>query len=319
MLKGTFVLIKGPKTNKSLSEAVAGDLLCYNNGKLYIYPSSKFEGTPIGVVVIPTSHNVYGNGSCGVMSLVNMRCDTPDTGGDGNGNASRFLWYGYQPTGAPIKYYGCACHIGKYSEITNAVQGVIDGYVQLPSNGNSPRQNPYDTDTHYNYETEYCAPSPYNEDDSRNPLYYQTTSPSRDGNALSDFNGKLNTEYHIQAHTAQPDWKTASTILNSRSSYDTAINPADCCCWRFHTVGTKQGDWYFPCVGELGYITPKWTTITTSIKKCNDITMPTGLIGNSGQWLCDIGSGLFQHYNGGSPGGLQVRAFMQAGPDIVSE
>ena len=38
------------------------------------YPSSRY--TPIGVVVVPGSHDVYGDGSCGVMSLkpMNYRC-----------------------------------------------------------------------------------------------------------------------------------------------------------------------------------------------------------------------------------------------------
>ena len=31
------------------------------------YPSSRY--VPIGVVVVPGTHNVYGDGSCGVMSL----------------------------------------------------------------------------------------------------------------------------------------------------------------------------------------------------------------------------------------------------------
>lgn len=29
--------------------------------------------------------------------------------------------------------------------------------------------------------------------------------------------------------------------------------PAACCCWRYHTLGTNQGDWYLPTLGELGY------------------------------------------------------------------
>jgi hypothetical protein len=36
--------------------------------------------TPIGVVVIPTSHNVYGTGECAIVSLNTMSCNTPDTG-----------------------------------------------------------------------------------------------------------------------------------------------------------------------------------------------------------------------------------------------
>ena len=33
------------------------------------------------MVVVPGTHNVYGDGSCGVMSLKPMNCSTPSTGG----------------------------------------------------------------------------------------------------------------------------------------------------------------------------------------------------------------------------------------------
>ena len=37
--------------------------------------------TPIGLVVIPASHNVYGDGTPGVMALKSARASDPDTGG----------------------------------------------------------------------------------------------------------------------------------------------------------------------------------------------------------------------------------------------
>lgn len=39
-------------------------------------------------------------------------------------------------------------------------------------------------------------------------------------------------------------------IINSN---DVGYYPAACCCWRYHTLGTNQGDWYLPALGELGY------------------------------------------------------------------
>jgi hypothetical protein len=35
---------------------------------------------PIGIVVVPASHDVYGTGECGVMSLYYMDPDNPDNG-----------------------------------------------------------------------------------------------------------------------------------------------------------------------------------------------------------------------------------------------
>lgn len=80
-----------PSDSISPADSVAGDYAFYDKtaDKIIIidqtkwsidkYPSSKY--TPIGVVVVPGSHNVYGDGSCGVMSLKPMNCDTPSTGG----------------------------------------------------------------------------------------------------------------------------------------------------------------------------------------------------------------------------------------------
>ena len=74
----------------SASEAIAGDICLYNKttDKLLIVESSKFTASeypsskysPVGVVVIPGSHDVYGDGSCAVMSLKEMNYETPDTG-----------------------------------------------------------------------------------------------------------------------------------------------------------------------------------------------------------------------------------------------
>jgi hypothetical protein len=65
-----------------------GDVLLYNTKKTsFEYYSaddlSKLgsEYEPIGIVVIPATHNVYGDGMPGIMALKAARTDTPDTGG----------------------------------------------------------------------------------------------------------------------------------------------------------------------------------------------------------------------------------------------
>lgn len=249
MLKGTFVLIKEkPKTNKSLSEAVAGDLLCYNNDKLYIYPSSKFEGTPIGVVVIPTSHDVYGNGSCGVLSLVNMSCQTPDTGT----TANETITYG--------------------------------GYGLVPA--------------------DVCD--------------------------ITLVDGSINSEILVNKSNKIPTWKTDETISNDGfPETETVMSfPAACCCWRYHTLGTKQGDWYLPSVIELKRI----NTVLAELQNTYE-TIPEQLVpfNNKDHWSCigERGGECAYHVVLGqenkkevfdmSDGNYTVRAFMQAGPDIVSE
>lgn len=66
--------------------------------------------------------------------------------------------------------------------------------------------------------------------------------------AITDMNGKANTEAVLQYATAQTDWRTASAITwtNAEGYY-----PAFECAWRYHTSGTVQGDWYVPSIGQL--------------------------------------------------------------------
>lgn len=76
------------------SQSVAGDYAFYNREKVCIIPNDTDLTTlpenyiPIGVVVVPGTHNVYGDGSCGVMSLKPMSCDAPSTGGTSEQNMS---------------------------------------------------------------------------------------------------------------------------------------------------------------------------------------------------------------------------------------
>lgn len=245
---------------------VAGDVVFYDSSSETMIYYRLGEGddeipescTPIGVVVIPTSHNVYGNSACGVMSLKEMNYTTPDTGS----TSYQWIYWGYKSLDiSNLTNYNVVCHVGNKGTVNESVEGTT-GYAFLPSDKFTTVKNPYDTDTYYNYnDSDYYIPSPYNDDDTRNPAYYQTSSPSSTANAMSDFNGVNNTNIITALATAE-SWKTASSITNS---YSTGYYPAACCCWRYHTDGTSQGDWYLPACGELGYIMPKFNQIQTSI------------------------------------------------------
>ena len=229
------------------------------------YPSEGY--TPVGVVVVPASHNVYGDGSCGVMSLVNMNTDTPDTGltvADG-------ICWGYNNLDIDtLPNLNRAPYVGRCDAPGDETSTVVGEYYnpyipsdKFESNSNAV-QCPHDLNTYYynNNSSMYAAPSPYLTDGSRNPAYYQTTSPSSTSNCLADFNGKDNTQILCDLATAQSDWKTASTITNNSGE---GYYPAACCCWRFHTEGTNQGDWYLPSAGELGYVMVRNKTINDTI------------------------------------------------------
>ena len=246
----------------------AGDICLFNKStqKLLIVEAAKFNITeypssnysPIGVVVIPGSHNVYGDGSCAVVSLKEMNYTTPDIGST---NYQNIYWGQYNVDISNMTNYNKVCYVGSNGTVNKTVQGVTK-YAYLPSDKFNTVQNPYDKDTYFRYNNNEYIPSPYNEDDTRNHAYYQTSSPSSSNNAMSDFDGVGNTKILTDLATAQTDWKTADTITNNSSS---GYSPSACCCWRYHTEGTKQGDWYLPSCGELGYIMPKFNKINQAI------------------------------------------------------
>lgn len=214
------------------------------------YPADSY--TPIGVVVVPASHDVYGDGSCGVMSLKPMNCDTPSTGGtseqymywgDSNIDISTLLNLNQVPTG----------------NTSNGIPTGRTSYAYLPSDKFSGAQCAHDTDAFY--DSSPYIPSPYLTDGSRNPGYYQTSSPSSSSNALADFDGIGNTE-KIITQRGTKDYNSWTPGRTTEADY-----PAASCCDMFHTEGTSQGDWYLPACGELGYIMPPFNKINDAIGK----------------------------------------------------
>ena len=216
-----------------------------------LFPSSKY--LPIGVVVIPGTHNVYGDGSCGVISLKSMSCDTPSTGS----TSELFMYWGVN--GIDISGLSNLNQVPTTNNTSNGIPtgSATNGY--LPTDKFSGTQCAHDTDTYYNYRP--YVPSPYLTDGSRNRGYYQTTSPSSSSNALADFNGKNNTQ-KIITQRGTKDYNSWKPNRTTKADY-----PAASCCDMFYIEGTQQGDWYLPACGELGYIMPHFNKINDVIDK----------------------------------------------------
>lgn len=235
-------------------EALAGDFLCVDaDGKKNIFRGEVSSGyTPIGVVVIPPSHDVYGTGEGAVMSLKYMNYTTPN---EGSINYQSIYWGSYGGY-TPIYDYTSVATIGYTTAQTETVS--FTGSAYLPSDAFTAITCIKDTNASYSTSVKKsAAPSPYLTDGSRNSQYY-----TNGNNALSDFDGVGNTNVLTGLATGE-DWKNTTSITNTSEK---TYYPAACCCWRYSTVGTVQGNWYLPACGELGYLCARFKTINNAIQ-----------------------------------------------------
>lgn len=247
----------------SPSESVATDYAFYNGKEVVIVRNDESldlteipeSWTPIGIVVVPGTHDVYGDGSCGVMSLKPMNCSTPTTGG----TSEQLIDWGDYGTDISSLPNSSELPVGNTE---NGIPTGQAGYSSLPSDKFDDYQCLHDTDVYYHYDESNRSPSPYLTDGSRNPGYYQTTSPSSSNNGFADFDGKGNTDKII----AQRGTKDYSSWKPGSNTTETDY-PAASCCDMFYTDGTQQGDWYLPAMGELGYIMPPLSRINEAIAK----------------------------------------------------
>lgn len=271
------------------AEAIAGDILFYNKntqkllfGRLvYGKPDYEYEDlTPIGIVTVPASHNVYGDSSCGVMSLMWMNYNTPTTGSTqeqdmiaGEDNMYELdIQFDYLCTG-------------------NTSDGSSTGtaqYSSIPSDKFTNIQCLHDTDVYY-FNQINPNPSPYLTDGSRNIGYYQTESTSSNDIVLSYFDGIHLTQSII-------DYRGYRDYNSWTPSTDSDFHAASCCDM-FYTIGTQQKDWYLPTVSELGYMVSTFSKINntiTNLLSIYDSSIGAVLSDNSRYWSCITNSaGLF--------------------------
>lgn len=274
------------------------------------YPVDRY--TPIGIVVVPGYHDVYGDGSCGIMSLKPMNCSTPSTGGI---TSQGMYWGEYGTDISALSNFNKVPIGGNTSDGTPIYES---GYCYLPSDGFNGAQCLHDTDAfYYKKNSVDFGPSPYLTDGSRNPGYYQTSSPSSSSNALADFDGIGNTE-KIITQRGTKDYNLWKPRELNEADY-----PAASCCDMFHTEGTFQGDWYLPSCGELGYIMPSFNKINDAIDKMRIEYGQSGgvkLDGNNYYWSSTECDSTITHYVDTRDGSIRkgykndyylVRAFLR--------
>ena len=166
---------------------------------------------PIGICVVPT--DFYGNGELSrFVSLKYMSCMTPDSGSF---------------EGSTIYYGNLSYDITTIDNIQKSyVNGSDDGYLSDVSVSTPSIPSIFDSNNRWNL------------------------SILGDKNlwAVTDVDGKTKTNKMLETATAQSNWRTASQI---KLDYNNYYTPCVCCCWRYHTLGTQQGDWYLGACGEM--------------------------------------------------------------------
>lgn len=246
------------------ADAVAGDICAYDgaNKRFFRFVDSGATDniknyTPIGVVVVPTSHKHYEDNKCAIMSLNYMNTSTPTTGGDGQ----YYIVWGMSINIDELSYFDVVPYIGGAGVVGDTILGT-NNHGCYPSDKNTFTgvDNPYDIKTkYYSSSYNYYTPSPYNNDGTFNPNYNLIVSPSSTTNALADFDGYNNTK-KILAVRGEKDY--SSWIPRLLEDF-----PSASCCDMYFTPGIPQGNWYLPSAGEIGYILARAQVIDDSLNK----------------------------------------------------
>ena len=264
------------------SQAAPLEVAFYNGSKIVIRKKEEWEDgeTPIGIVVVPGYHNRYGDGTCGIMSLVGMDYNHPQSGitvtSSAQTDSVTMYWGSYNST------------IGNSIFLSTTPNSASAWYIPYQASSDSTATTTASTFVQWPYDGEYNAPT------SAASTTTAVTVPSMSdttGHVFGDFNGIKNTAaLYVKTRTAE-QW-TASTVTNATGTTNT---PAAACAGRFKTVGTNAfidifsgitsndtkygtssstkvntGFWYLPAEGELCYLPSKKYEINKTITALNN-------------------------------------------------
>ena len=214
-----------------------------SNGKIMVVAPDAWDaslGTPVGVVVIPSGF-APDNGKARILSLFWV-----NENGVAVTSPYSIKWsYGTNDTSL-INYTVIPITDNKGPNVT----GYRSDGGRLPSDKNTGPISYVDPMAkYYNSEAGFYSPSPYL-GDAPNPAYYAPISGYN--NALSDFNGKGNTD-----------------VLVALGSSYTAANATR----KYKVEGAEEIEWYLPAAGELGYLIARANMIQTSAIKVGGVNL----------------------------------------------
>ena len=221
------------------------DIVYYDGSALKTIHPSQYKtdlGTAVGVIVIP--EGMLPDGKARFIALQNA-------------TSSYVTWGGYGTDTSLTNYTRVPTTDNAGSTTTGS-----NNYGYLPSDDsvNFTGATSYvDPKTKYGNYTPYI-PSPYLADGSLNPAYCEAISGYN--NALSDFNGKSNTDVLVGLGTAY-------TAANAAKNY---------------TVDGIDIDWYLPACGELGFLVPRFAAINESIAIAGGVAVPRDTFWSSSEY-----------------------------------
>ena len=273
---------------KTTAMAKVGDIIYHDGKKLKFTSKDEWNsslGTPVAVVVIPASH--MPDGKCRGMSLCNMSYKTPQTGtlGIGNDNAetngTNLRWGVYGTDVSSLTNHTTIKAIGETTDYGYFPSDLYKGMTKITivdggTYGITTKDSTDDIEAAWwrvihnggigCVEEDHLVISPYASDGSQNHAYLT------EGQALADMDGKANTKALV-TKSAIKDTYSGGAFENIEVNY-----PAAFACSQFRTLGTKQGDWYLPAIGELGYLCARVKRINESL----------AAIGTSAVQFCDL-------------------------------
>lgn len=251
-------------------ETIAGDIAYMKDGKVAFASVEEWNdnlGTPIGVVVIPSSHDDEGYST--IISLHNMSCQNPEDGtltgnyvSDDNymtwGNNNTFVPGLMSTNKVPIvdPYTGTSTGTSDWGDFASDMWQDPNiqsesGQYPLPCGDNVAAW----PGAWIEESKEPAIASPYNQDGTKNLNY------AMPGTIMEEQNGKENSSKILQVTT------NGLTGVVNANSYNTGNYPANTVCVRYRTEGTESGDWYLPTIYELGYLSARFMKINESLKK----------------------------------------------------
>lgn len=270
-----------PEAIRSI-EAEVGDVLLWDKAEdieilvkkskltQQLYPSYRYQ--PLGIVVVPGSHNIYDErGTCGVMALKYASYETPSLGTVLTDKRILSNPYPHTKQDLLTSYSG----IVTYDTINTNPSANISEFsgprVGLCIEGETINQNPNDPITGWDGGIYSYVLSPYNEDIHNYEASVGVKLNNPKTNALSDFNGAGMTAYLCNI-TADVNWKHG-VIKNSTVN----MYPSACACRRYCGRITNQylpdnesvlsENFYCPTVGEMSYLFSRILTIGETVKK----------------------------------------------------